>query len=165
MGDLRHPVKSEATISKKPDLPDWQNPRLAPYVAAGLLTFDATISEAMPHVRGRTAYLASVPPFDALNIRELADTLGPALFWQRQFSRQTAILLSLVLIAFEAVMYDPAAKLPDRETWAAWCGPLFAGAGPVIVPPLRGWQSDSLIWQQTLSALAGNRRVFLMRGA
>ena len=153
-----------------PDTPDWGNPHLASFEQGELLYRDASLADLISHARGRLCYLAT--PYSKVCVTDDGEwnqveslfCAGRAARWSRALAVEGITAISPIIQSVEMVHVDFDEWLDplDARFWTDWCQPLLNACGPVIVPPLDGWQESLGVWQEALFALRADRPVFLI---
>lgn len=153
-----------------PSTPDWSHPHLAGFAQSGLLCRDIALADAVARSRGRLCFLAT--PYSNVCVTENGDwNQGESLFcasraarWVRAFAVEGVTAIAPIIQAVEMIHvdFDEWLEPLDTDFWGCWCRPLLDACGPVIVPPLKGWQECLGIWHAVAIALRGNRPVYLI---
>jgi hypothetical protein len=151
--------------------PRWDDPRLRPFVQAGLLHRNAAQSDVVKGCGGRLCYLAT--PYSKVTLRDYDGEWCPSAsmeaarnagIWARSLSIDGVTAISPIIQAVEMIHTNFSDWLDplDFEFWEDWSHPLLCASGPVIVPPIEGWAESLGIWREAVFALERNRPVYLI---
>lgn len=158
-------------IRLSPERIDWDSVHLVHYKQASLLLVDATLQEAEDKCRGSLCYLASPytkrvvirdEGWDGMASLEMATAAG---LWCRSFASAGITAVSPVIQAVEMIHADFTEWLDplDEGFWARWRQALMRACGPVVIPPIEGWQQSEGIWRDVVAALQQNRPVIQIK--
>ncbi len=155
-----------------PHMRNWQSPVLDAFAGACLFHRDATLVDVVSHCRSCLCYLATPYSKVSLNPDGEWDALESriasvqAARWSRLLALEGVTAVSPIIQAVEMVHADFIEQQLDPldvHFWESWCRPLLMASGPVIVPPISGWDYSDGIWVEVCAALRVQRPVFLIK--
>jgi hypothetical protein len=150
---------------------DWPALIAAVPASRAILFRDASLEDVVSHVRSRCAYLAT--PYsrrvinddlrwDAGMSAEVEDRTA-RWAWILGVAGVTAVSPILQACAMCHVDFEDYLDPLDDAFWSAWCQPLLAACGALIVPPMHGWDVSRGVWREVIWAIDYNVPVFLLR--
>ncbi|MGV6840590.1 MAG: DUF1937 family protein [Planktomarina sp.] len=155
---------------KWPQGPDWDNPNLIPFQAGELLYRNADLGMVADHCCGSLCYLAT--PYSRVAVYddgewspcESLQCSDRAARWARHFALDGVTAISPIIQSVGMLHCDLGGDLDalDAAFWENWCRPLLVATGPVIIPPIPGWNHSVGIWREAIYALEHNRSVFVI---
>ncbi|WP_407496817.1 hypothetical protein [Pseudooceanicola sp. MF1-13] len=141
----------------------WQSDDIRGAIAAGWLVVGASIDRVSSLAGRRLGYLATAYP-ETWTARATLQHLGNAYFWYQEFGHFGVKTVSPALLAAMVTGQDGFCA-DQASTWQGWCQPVLNASGFVIVPPGPLTRACPHVQRDVVTALSGNRRVFVMADA
>lgn len=140
--------------------PDW-NDLLIDFGAS--LFFDGiSIEETKARVRGQLCYLAM--PFEDISTFQRLASLTNLLSWRVRLAPEIMCLspnsLAGICSLDRGLNADQKAHASARRAMSLQ---VFRATGPVIIPPVAGWEDSQELYQIAGSALSAQRPVFALK--